>query len=71
MLTCHHHKVTCFAAINTKTAVAKWQKPATAAAAGKQQANILYMQFMSSGVQQTAVQKDGCESRAHYFQCAE
>lgn len=42
------------------TAVAKWQKPATAAvasaAAGKQQPNILYMQCLRDGVQQTAMQ---------------
>lgn len=44
--------------INTKTVVAKWQKPATAAAAaaGKRQPNILYMQCVRDGVQQTAMQ---------------
>lgn len=50
----------CLVVINTKTVVAKWQKPATAAvataAAGKQQPNILYMQCVRDGVQQTAMQ---------------
>lgn len=47
------------------------KKRATAVVAGTQRANIQSVQCMSSGVQQTAVQEDGCESRAHYSQCAE
>ncbi len=51
------HFFACLVVINTKTAVAKWQKPSTAAAAaGQQQPNILYMQCVRDGVQQTAMQ---------------
>lgn len=70
------HFNVCLVAINTKTAVAKWQKPATAAvaaaaaaaaAAGEQQPNILYMQYVRDGVQQTAMQYRKMGVRARHI----
>lgn len=55
----HLHSCAFLVVINTKTTVDKWQKTATAAvvsaAAGEQQPNILYMQCLRDGGQQTAM----------------